>query len=779
MASFTVRTACILVLFAQIGVGCAETLVLLSRGTSRDLGFSTFRQGNGHASFLSNPSRAIAYFLNGKAGAGMRWCEPDMPIPTTATAIRINIDLLPAAGAAGPHPFARVLDRSGGRTCEAGLLANATTELDLLGGNKTKWNCWGGSAGKVPSFAVHTIIIGVELFNARASSSGVLRIAAPLVAVVPGPPAFRYAWTLRAYPHTSAGVMVLPSGGGSDRNDVGPTASYVAMVRNRVRISGDDDGSAAPTTVSWAVHRHSNADPAAVVAQGNATVAVGPWKDMDVTIAIPDVQSGFYGVAVRLQGPTAGDHMNAASSLTALPPMAAATSDAFGMNAVDPQDAGAMALLGVSGVRVFTGWKFLQNAPDAYAFDLVDGRVAAAEAAGLDVLLNVKVLPPSFLESLASCAKPDWPAEGAWPGYFALLALLARRYGGAKVTYEIGNEPDGLLQKQCNLTAAEGGALYARLLSGAYAAVKGACPVCAVAAIDVAQNHDEQQNMSFTKAVITALNGSLPLDVYSPHPYNSPRSIPHDTPPGGHARPQMPCDGINASAGSQVLMADKMRVAMRLAEAMGAANGSAVAPPRVFFGETGFALGLDQPLLSNASLQFAAAVAQSMVIFQETANPAATGARLFWFAGHGEVSSAPYTTNQSYGIFRGGPGLGGPSYALPAGAAFATVARLLARTAFAGAWPPGADGGPPLPGNVSSRAFVPTAGAAAAAFKAVVCLWAPGGAFVPVEPARHPALADATRWVGALGEELEPATTAAGGAAVVAVSWLPVFALIG
>ena len=54
-----------------VGVDAGQTLILLSQATASAEGFSAFRQGDGHASFLTNDSdrQAVAFRLQGKAGA--------------------------------------------------------------------------------------------------------------------------------------------------------------------------------------------------------------------------------------------------------------------------------------------------------------------------------------------------------------------------------------------------------------------------------------------------------------------------------------------------------------------------------------------------------------------------------------------------------------------------------------------------------------------------------------------------------------------------------------
>ena len=158
-----------------------------------------------------------------------------------------------------------------------------------------------------------------------------------------------------------------------------------------------------------------------------------------------------------------------------------ADSDLYGMSDEDvAKTLDMMKSLGVTQVRVFVPWAFIELRQGSYFWGDIDKVVNAANDRGLAVLAAVTSTPTWASDSAAPNAAPRSPDD-----YANFVSVLAKRYGAdenggeAKIAaYEVWNEPNG----SPGWFPSPDPAAYTELLKAAYTAIKKADPDALVVA---------------------------------------------------------------------------------------------------------------------------------------------------------------------------------------------------------------------------------------------------------------------------------------------------------
>jgi len=436
---------------------------------------------------------------------------------------------------------------------------------------------------------------------------------------------------------------------------------------------------------------------------GRWDLEVRPWESVEHTFTIATDEEGYTCLRARLTDREAGLLPAVVSGLAVVPRprhLGEAAPDCyFGLQAIPDLDGAER--LGAKALRNAPGWLWAAPSPDTILFEsYLDGCVYPAREHQMDILLTLQPFAPAWAAwhdearpRLASL--PDPARLELWRDF---CRQVAARYRGQLAAIEVANEPDLTCYMQVGLSLDEAVDYYVQLLRAAREGIRAADPDVPVAGLDVSGG-DFDLGLPFTRAVLD--QGAELLDLYTGHPYASPRYFG----PGN--------DPVWPQANR---MAEKCTAALDLLAEHGRRR-------RMWIGELGWGLGNTIDPLDPDSLDFAACVAQSLIVGKSV--PGVEKNLHFTMAGCNEAG-------YEYGLLRGDP-----PYPLPAALAYATAAYVL-------------DAARPLrltqvTGRLSRASF-----ACPERDELLVAWWSDG------EPVRlhPPADAPRGRWVGSLFQAL-------------------------
>jgi YVTN family beta-propeller protein/VCBS repeat-containing protein len=266
------------------------------------------------------------------------------------------------------------------------------------------------------------------------------------------------------------------------RTTVTSSSSAIGTVTGTVSAT-DPDGDPITYTVTGA--------PAKGVVKLNATTGsftYTPNVDARYTALVtPGVDTDTFTVTVS---DGLGAAMTTAVAVTVVPPTATAVDQRPTNIAIHAPDLlfysqaqintalDALQATGIDTIRIMIPWAAVEPLPGVYNWSAVDRVVNSAAARNIKVLgvLNSTPVWAAVANTLPLAGAPSNPAQ------FAQFAkLVATRYKGKVSSYEIWNEPNGLLFWQPAPSAAQ----YTTLLKGAYTAIKTADPNAVVVAAAV------------------------------------------------------------------------------------------------------------------------------------------------------------------------------------------------------------------------------------------------------------------------------------------------------
>ena len=209
-------------------------------------------------------------------------------------------------------------------------------------------------------------------------------------------------------------------------------------------------------------------------------------KDAWVTADLVDVNGPTETVAVvqaappPTAAPVTAKPAAPAAAPAAAPRKFAASPGQFGYGVQIPNynEAGfssQIAGMGFNWVKYQLPWKDVEGSPGNIDWGGLDGRVGAANGAGLKVLLSIPKAPAWARPGNADLSVEGPPAD---PNTYArFVGQLAGRYCGKVNAIEVWNEQNLSYEwGNQSLNAAE----YMRLLAAAYGAIKAACPQTSV-----------------------------------------------------------------------------------------------------------------------------------------------------------------------------------------------------------------------------------------------------------------------------------------------------------
>jgi hypothetical protein len=234
----------------------------------------------------------------------------------------------------------------------------------------------------------------------------------------------------------------------------------------------------------------------------------------------------------------------------------------FGMNlyltGLERSDAQASALGalaaqgGVKWSREELSWANIEpQAKGQFAWSTYDRRLGYDTANGINVI-GMLLTTPKWASQNAGASDWFWYEPRNQNDYFDFVRAAVTRWKGQIHVWEIWNEPDVIntwkCAGTCNLAAD-----YARLLQGAYAAVKSVDPNARVLIGGLSVHDTNNQGMLFLNQVVAASNGAINFDGLSIHPY-MPDRVPEAMRPDSvvqnyQYRLNMANDWINAHGG--------------------------------------------------------------------------------------------------------------------------------------------------------------------------------------------------------------------------------------
>jgi len=477
---------------------------------------------------------------------------------------------------------------------------------------------WGGANDGVLHFPLKAVLIAVP----RGPDLGHLLVSDLYVnsdAVTP-----EQRWSMNIQPGCPSGVALR-----------GEKVVYTVQVVNRVEqdatcemtVNSQRAGGAPETSGAW-------------------QLPVPAWGDRTVSFTLPTDRLGYRQVNANLK-PLTGDAPPPAVSGLAVVPRPrhygkSAPDEYFGMQSLTDMEAAER--LGCKAVRIGTGWRWVEPTQGSPRWEtIVDPTVQNALKHHMSTLFTVESVAPGWI----AWNRPDKPGVQGLPDptrldeWEAFVRAIAARYRGKLTALEVQNEPDLTCWIQPGLSFEEGVDYYVKLLEAAHRGAKAGDPDLPVAGIDVSGG-DFDSNLRFTRAILDRTAASL--DLYTGHPYSAPRYF------GPGMSPKWPVANRQA---------EKCKEALDLVAGYGR-------PRRMWIGELGWGLQESAAPLSEYSLDFAACIAQSLIVGKTV--PGVEKMLYFTLQGCNEDGN-------EYGLLRGRP-----SYPLPAATAYAAAAYALDNT---------------------------------------------------------------------------------------------------
>lgn len=303
-------------------------------------------------------------------------------------------------------------------------------------------------------------------------------------------------------------------------------------------------------------------------------------------------------------------------------------------------DAAVAERLGAKAMRLFFFWCFTESRRGDVRWDVLDRFIRGTQEHNMDAMVTMVLRAPAWagwnLEGYPKAkALPAPEMIGEWKRF---LGQVVERVGDKLRLIEIENEPDLTCVSHAGLSLEQGADYYTKILQESRKVIREKAPGLTVAALDVSGG-DLDRGLPFSRRVMEQAADCV--DLYTGHPYASPRNFG----PGQH--PKWPVANR---------MAEKCTEALDLMEAHGR-------PRKMWVGELGWALSTQCDPLSREGLDWAACVAQSMVVGKSV--PGVEKYMHFTISGCNEGG-------YEYGICRGDP-----AYPMPLALAYSTAAYVL------------------------------------------------------------------------------------------------------
>jgi len=303
--------------------------------------------------------------------------------------------------------------------------------------------------------------------------------------------------------------------------------------------------------------------------------------------------------------------------------------------------------LGVKNLMFSYNWRWLETQPGNYTLD--DELPKQLEKYNLGWMIKFNHFTPPWAE-WTNAPRPELKSYIA-PEHLASfekwIQTTVGHYKGKLQSVEILNEPDLGYWRGANLDMPTAVDIYCKTLKAGYKGAKAGDPNVIVWGLGVS-GYDQETGMRFTESVLERAGNDM--DAIGNHPYASNRYI---------------GKGKIAQNTEQAHVTEKCQKTLDLL-------AQHKKPREMYIGELGWALHLEEPALSEASMIFAQMVPQTHILVKTVPGVKS----IYWFA-----LDACDEGGYFYGLLRGWPG---PMYPLPAACAYAICADLLDHTDVVG-----------------------------------------------------------------------------------------------
>jgi hypothetical protein len=371
-------------------------------------------------------------------------------------------------------------------------------------------------------------------------------------------------------------------------------------------------------------------------------LAAGPWEAQSFSFDLPSDTPRYVQLKAVLTDDSGATVQSTTSALAVLPRprhMGEAAPDCyFGLQGGG--DAAVAERLGAKALRLFFFWRFTEGKRGDVRWDVLDRFVRGAQEHKMAAMVTMDLRAPAWagwnLEGFPNAK--GLPAPEMMDEWKRFVGQTVDRVGDKLRLIEIENEPDLTCVSHAGLSLEQGADYYTNILRESRKVIREKAPGLTVAALDVSGG-DLDRGLPFTRRVMDQAADCV--DLYTGHPYASPRNFG----PGQH--PKWPVANR---------MAEKCTEALDLMEAHGR-------PRRMWVGELGWALSTQCDPLSREGLDWAACVAQSMIVGKSV--PGVEKYMHFTISGCNEGG-------YEYGICRGDP-----AYPMPLALAYSTAAYVL------------------------------------------------------------------------------------------------------
>ena len=472
---------------------------------------------------------------------------------------------------------------------------------------------WGGANDGEIHFPLKRILIAAN----KATTKGELRLADLAVGVAQ--PTAAETWQLRLLPPPPSGIVFASE-----------PAPLTIRVQNRLQTERT-----ARVEVTARTDR-------GVELEATPQVKLPGWTSADVAFPLPTKGFGYRAVEAVLK---AGDTVvgEAESGYAVVPKPRtygqASPDSYFGLQFITDYEAAER--LGCKAIRLATGWEYLRLSNGEYQWEALDHAFASAKEHHFDVLYTLYVHAPAEF----GWDNPEHPKAKKlvdpkhWGAFADFVTRIVTRYGDQITALEVQNEPDLTCWQQIGLELDDAVTYYAKMMQVARDAAHRVDPKMIIAGLDVSGG-DLERGLKFSRGVMEH-GGAAQLDLYTGHPYASPRYF------GTGLKPKWP--EVNQ-------MAEKCTAALDLMTEFGR-------PRRMWVGELGWALSIKEPALSSASFDFAACITRALILGHTV--PEVEKFLYFTLRGANE-------RGHEYGLLRGMP-----LAPLPAASYYATCAAQL------------------------------------------------------------------------------------------------------
>lgn len=358
-------------------------------------------------------------------------------------------------------------------------------------------------------------------------------------------------------------------------------------------------------------------------------ITVNPGDTAVYPLALLETREPGYYV-LRLTGSADGKTQNFNLPFAIVqPPAPAAENSFFGLHPNGPTKPENLRRIGVHAVRNMPGWRFIREDNGVYQF--ADAPVLYSRQYGMQQLNSVRVglFPSKYKKSGESFVDPEPMRE--------FLRQMVAAWGDSVKDWELENEPDLVFSELFPGDILNSAQKYADYVNAAAPIFKGyQFHASGVSGVDFNNNYP------FTRKVLELAGKNI--DVISVHPYANSRYI----------------DDNKTDIGPEAN--EVLRKTNDLRKIIAQYGGK----QKIWFGEVGWALDIDEDYLSESALRHGAYLTRLMLI-----GKAAGVERVMYFLADFCVEKERFY----YGIWRN-------TLPLPAVPAYAAVSRILDGATF-------------------------------------------------------------------------------------------------